>query len=129
MRKSENLSLLNDRKSVCLFPINFDVLLKNRCAKSWKGTTLYVLCNNYLAAYDELLALDDKLNIHRRHYLQFLVIEIYKSKNKLNPSFMWKTIKEKNIPYSRKPSEIGNKLIIFQRKCFAEQPSNKVKRM
>ena len=31
--------------------------------------------------------------------LQFLAIEIYKSINKLNPSFMWKT-REKNFPHS-----------------------------
>ena len=52
---------------------------------------------------------------------------------------MWKTYKEKNFPYSlrregyfpyhsnRKHSEIGTKLIKFQRKCFVEQPTNKVK--
>ena len=53
---------------------------------------------------------------------------------------MWKTYKEKYIPYSlrrgyfplhskRKYSEIWNKLIEFQRICFAEQPTNKVKIM
>ena len=52
-----------------------------------------------MATYDDLLALDNKLKTHLRN-LQFLAIEIYKSKNKLNPSFMWKTYKEKNIPYS-----------------------------
>ena len=51
-----------------------------------------------MATYHELLALDNKLKIHQR-YLQFLAIEIYKSKNKLNPSFMWKTYREKNIAY------------------------------
>ena len=61
--------------------------------------SLQVVYNNYMATYDELLALDNKLKIHQRH-LQFLAIELYKSKNKLNPSFMWKTCKEKNIPYS-----------------------------
>ena len=88
-----------------------------------------------MATYDELLALDNKLKIHQKH-LQFLAIEICKSKNKLNSSFMWKTYKEKNIPYSlkrgiskRKHSEIWNKLIKFQRKCFVEQPTNKVKKM
>ena len=55
--------------------------------------------NNYMASYDELLALDNKVKTQQRH-LQFLAIEIYKSKNKLNPSFMWKAYKEKNIPYS-----------------------------
>ena len=50
-----------------------------------------------MATYVELLVLDNKLKIHQRH-LQFLAFEIYNSKNKLNPSFMWKTYNEKNIP-------------------------------
>ena len=54
--------------------------------------SLQVVYNNYMATYDELLALDNKLKIHQRH-LQLLTIEMYKSKNKLNPSFMWKTHK------------------------------------
>ena len=40
--------------------------------------TLQVVYNNYMATYDELLDLNDKLKIHQRH-LQFL-IEIHKSK-------------------------------------------------
>ena len=56
-----------------------------------------------MATYDELLPLDNKLKTHQRH-LQFLANEIYKSKNKLYPSFMWKTYKEKSIPYSRRRS-------------------------
>ena len=63
--------------------------------------SLQVVYNNYMATYDELLALDNKLKIHQRH-LQFLAIEIYRSKNKLNPSFMWKTYKEKIILNSLK---------------------------
>ena len=42
-----------------------------------------------------------KLKIHERH-LQFLAIELYKSKNKLHSSFTRKTYKEKIIPYSLK---------------------------
>ena len=61
--------------------------------------SLLVVYNNYMATYDELLTLDNKLKVHQRH-LQFLAIEIYKSKNKLNSSFMWKTYKEKNFPCS-----------------------------
>ena len=49
-----------------------------------KYKTLQVVYNNYMATYDELLALDNKLKTHQRH-LQFLAIEIYKSKNTLNP--------------------------------------------
>ena len=33
-KKSHNLSLVNDRDSISLLPINLDVLLKNRFAKS-----------------------------------------------------------------------------------------------
>ena len=51
---------------------------------------------------------------------------------------MWKTYNEKNIAYSlrrgvslsipeRKLTEIWNKFTKFQRKCFVEQPANKVK--
>ena len=54
--------------------------------------------NSYMARYEKVLALDNKLKTQQRH-LQFLATEIYKSKNKLNPSFMWETYKEKNIPY------------------------------
>ena len=51
-----------------------------------------------MATYGDLLALENKLETRQR-YLQFLATEIYKSKNKLNPSFMWKTYNEKIIPY------------------------------
>ena len=37
-----------------------------------------------MATYDELLDFDSKLKTHQK-YLQFLAIEIYKSKNELNP--------------------------------------------
>ena len=37
-----------------------------------------------MAAYDDILAMDNKLKTHQSH-LQFLAIEIYQSKNKLNP--------------------------------------------
>ena len=87
-----------------------------------------------MATNDELLAFDNKL---KTHYLQCLAIEIYKSKNKLNPSFMWKTYIRKKVTIfkrkgyfflnsKRKHSEIWNKFIKFQRKSFVEQPTNKV---
>ena len=98
--KNQHFSLFNDRKSIHLLPIILDVILKNRNERSEKVQykTLLVVYNNYMATYDDLLALDNKLKIHQRH-LQFLAIEICKSKHKLNPSFMWKTYEDKNIPY------------------------------
>ena len=44
--------------------------------------TLEVVYNNYMATYDDLLALNNKLKTHQRH-LKFLVIEMYKSKKNL----------------------------------------------
>ena len=34
IRKSQNLSLFNDRKLICLLPIKLGALLKNRCTES-----------------------------------------------------------------------------------------------
>ena len=73
-------------------------LIRMFCSKADKQRvdkykSLQIVYKNYMATYD------DKLKIHQRH-LQSLAIEIYKFKNKLNPSFIWKTYKEKNIPYS-----------------------------
>ena len=65
-----------------------------------KYKTLQVVYNNYMTTYDKLLAFDNKLKTHQRHF-QFLAIEIHKFKNILDPSFMWKTCKEENDPYSR----------------------------
>ena len=56
---------------------------------------LQVVYNHYMATYDDLLPFNNKLKIHQKH-LQFLAIEMYKSKFKLNASFMWKTCEEKN---------------------------------
>ena len=52
-----------------------------------KYKTLQVVYNNYMATYDDLSALDNKLKTHQR-LLQLLAIEIYKYENKRNPNFM-----------------------------------------
>ena len=44
-----------------------------------------------MAKYDDVLALDNKLKTHRKH-LQFLAIEIYKSKNTINPLVSCETL-------------------------------------
>ena len=100
--------------------------------------TLRVVYNNYMATYDELIALDNNLKIHRRH-LQFLAIEMYKSKKNLTKVSYGKHITRKYPIFTemgyfplyskRKHSEIWNKLIQFQRNCFVEQPTNRVKIM
>ena len=52
-----------------------------------------------MTIYVDLLAWDDKLKTHQRH-LHFLAIKIYKSKSKLNPSFIWKTYKKGYFPHN-----------------------------
>ena len=46
--------------------------------------TLQVVNKNYMDKYGDVLALVNKLKNHRRR-LQFLALEIYKSKNTLDP--------------------------------------------
>ena len=51
------------------------------------------------SSFDELLAKDNSVSVHQRN-LQLLMIEIYKTKNNLNPSFMEDIFVERpNIPY------------------------------
>ena len=53
-----------------------------------------------MATYNDLLALHTKFKIHQRHF-HFRAIEMYKSRNILDSSFMWKAdLEKKNIPYS-----------------------------
>ena len=59
--------------------------------------TLQAVFNNYMTTYDELLVLDNKLKIHQRH-LQFLTIEIYKSKIYLAQISCGKHIRRKISP-------------------------------
>ena len=51
------------------------------------------------SSFDELLAKDNSVSAHQRN-LQLLMIEIYKTKNSLNPSFVEDIFAERpNIPY------------------------------
>ena len=45
--------------------------------------TLQWVYNNYMATYDDLLPLDNRLKTQR--HFHFLASEIYKPKNKINP--------------------------------------------
>ena len=51
------------------------------------------------SSFNELLAKENSVSVHQRN-LQLLMIEIYKTKNSLNPSFMEDIYVERpNIPY------------------------------
>ena len=95
--KTLDCSIIEGQFAYC--PLTWTFCSKYGEVEKVQYKVLQVEYNNYRVTCDELLALDDKLKIHEKK-LQFLAIEMYKSKNKLNPSFMWKTYKEKNTPYS-----------------------------
>ena len=52
-------NILTQEKSISLMSINLDVLLKSRYAKNWSSY------NNYMATYDDFLALENKLKTHQ----------------------------------------------------------------
>ena len=56
--------------------------------------TLQVVYNNYMATYDELIALDNKLKIHQRH-LQFLAMKCTNLKINLTQVSCGKHIRRK----------------------------------
>ena len=68
--------------------------------------------NNYMAKYDDVLALDYKLKTHQRH-LQFLAIEIYKSKNTQVSCEILYLLRRGIFLSKRKKSEIWNKFLNF----------------
>ena len=49
--------------------------------------SLQVVHNTYDTTYDELLSMNSDVSIHQSH-LRFLVTEVFKSVNNLNPHFM-----------------------------------------
>ena len=54
---------------------------------------------------EELLSLSNSPSIHTKH-LQMLMTEIYKSINKLNPSFMWNLFEVKEVNYNLRSKRI-----------------------
>ena len=59
---------------------------------------LRIVYENSHADYETLLKLDNAVPIHQRN-LQYLMIEIYKTKNSLNPSFMSEIIEARDVQY------------------------------
>ena len=53
--------------------------------------------------YEKLLENDNSVSIHQKN-LQLLMVEIYKTRNHLNPSFMMDIFEEKSMPYQLRSS-------------------------
>ena len=60
--------------------------------------SLQMVHNTYDATYNELLSMNSDVSIHQRH-LRFLVTEVFKSVNNLNPHFMRNYLRRFFFPY------------------------------
>ena len=60
---------------------------------------LRVIYRDHVSTFEELLAKDKSVTIHQRN-LQYLAIEMFKSKNSLSPAFMKDIFKEQKLTYS-----------------------------
>ena len=60
---------------------------------------LRIVYKNSHADYETLLKLDNAVSIHQRN-LQYLMIEIYKTKKNLNPSFMSEIFEARDVQYN-----------------------------
>ena len=66
---------------------------------------LRVIYTDHTSTFEELLTKDKSVTIHQRN-LQYLAIEMFKSKNALSPAFMKDVFKEQKLTYSlRKVTE------------------------
>ena len=67
--------------------------------------SLRLLHLDFSLSYSELLSLENTKSIHHKH-LVFLLVETYKSINKLNPEIMWDSFKIKEVTYSLRNSSL-----------------------
>ena len=67
---------------------------------------LRALYNDHSASYSELI-IDGHNTIHQNN-MKFLVKEVYKSVNRLNPTFMWNIFTSKEVRYNLRSSNLLN---------------------
>ena len=79
------------------------LMFHERCLKVNKVNKIHeralrIVYKDSHADYEALLTLDNAVSIHQRN-LQYLMIEIYKTKHNLNPSFMSEIFETRNVHY------------------------------
>ena len=60
---------------------------------------LRIAYKDNVSSFENLLVIDNSVTVHQKN-LQLLMIEIYKTKHDLNPSFMTQIFEEKVLPYN-----------------------------
>ena len=92
-------SFINAQFSYCLLILMFHDRYLNTKVNKTHERALRIVYKDTHADYETLLKLDKAVSIHQRN-LQYLMIEIYKTKNSLNPSFMRELFKPRDIDYN-----------------------------
>ena len=77
--------------------------LNNRISRI-HGRTLRIAYRDNVSSFENVLLMDNSVTVHQRN-LQLLMIEIYKTRNYLNPSFMKQIFEAKVLPYYLRYSE------------------------
>ena len=92
-------SFINAQFSYCPLIWMFHDRYLNTKLNKIHERALRIVYKDTNADYEALLKLDNAASVHQRN-LQYLVTEIYKTKNSLNPSFMKELLKPRDLQYN-----------------------------
>ena len=81
---------------------------------------LLVHFNDFISSFGELLLKANQCTIHRKN-LQKLIVEVYSSLTKQNPSFLWDMFQEKNNDHNLRSK---NALLLPQAKQLLMVPKS-----
>ena len=100
-------SFIKSQFSYCPLIWMFHDMGLNAKVNKIQERALRIVYKNSHADYESLLKLDNAVSIHQRN-LQYLMIEIYKTKKSLNPSFMSEIFEARDVQYDlRNKSTLG----------------------
>ena len=106
--------ITNEQKKILMSNFSYCPLIWMFCGKLANSQmnlihkrALRALYNDHSASYSELLIIDGHNTIHQNN-MKFLVKEVYKSVNRLNPTFMWNIFTSKEVRYNLRSSNLLN---------------------
>ena len=100
-------TFITSQFSYCpLIRMFYDRTINNKIARI-QERALRVAYKDNTSRHEKLLENDNSVSIHQKN-LQLLMVEIYKTRNHLNPSFMMEIFEEKAVPYQLRSSSSLN---------------------
>ena len=110
----------------------------NKNINRTRKRALSVLYGDYDSSVDQLLARAGSVTVHQKN-LQSVMIEIYKTMNHLNPSYIWEFFVKKDISYNLRTKELcrlpsaksdryGLNSLSFRGSLLWNTPDDKLKR-